>query len=203
MRCIGSTGAFDVGAPTTGHESCDAVLQFILIVAWRFAVVARLAQNADSVAAPELKRRVPMPGSKDTQASTRRVPKKTPAADLGKPSAELIDARIADLNDWRGALLARLRAVIRSADPEIVEEWKWNVPVWSCAGILCTGETYKKAVKLTFAKGAALADPARLFNASLEGNVRRAIDFAEGADVDEPSLAALVRAAVSLNRSCR
>ena len=99
--------------------------------------------------------------------------------------------------------MARLRAVIRGADPEIVEEWKWNVPVWSCAGIVCTGETYKKAVKLTFAKGAALEDPARLFNSSLEGNVRRAIDCTEGAAVDEQSLVALVQAAVALNRSRR
>lgn len=144
-----------------------------------------------------------MPSSKSNQPATNRQPKTTPAADLGKSPAELIDARIAELDDWRGELLARLRAVIRGADPEIVEEWKWNVPVWSCAGIVCTGETYKKAVKLTFAKGAALEDPARLFNSSLEGNVRRAIDCTEGAAVDEQSLVALVQAAVALNRSRR
>jgi hypothetical protein len=115
--------------------------------------------------------------------------------------AELIDARIQELGDWRGALLARLRQVIRGAAAGITEEWKWNVPVWSCAGIICTGESYKKAVKLTFAKGASLPDPARLFNASLDGHVRRAIDFAEGAPVDEKALAALVRAAVVLNQS--
>lgn len=113
----------------------------------------------------------------------------------------LIDARIGELQDWRGALLARLRALIRSADPQVAEEWKWNVPVWSCHGILCTGETYKKVVKLTFAKGASLPDPARLFNSSLDGKVRRAIDFAEGATVDADALVALVRAAIAQNRS--
>src|SRR6188768_3698162 len=110
-----------------------------------------------------------------------------------------IDARIASLDDWRGPMLARLRAIIRGADPGIVEEWKWSVPVWSHGGILCTGETYKKAVKLTFAKGASLPDPAGLFNASLEGNVRRAIDFHEGDEPDQKALTALVRAAVALN----
>ncbi|MDE2400696.1 MAG: DUF1801 domain-containing protein [Burkholderiales bacterium] len=144
-----------------------------------------------------------MPSRQSNQPSASRQPKATPAADLGKSPAELIDARIAELNDWRGALLARLRAVIRGADPTIVEEWKWNVPVWSCAGIVCTGETYRKAVKLTFARGAALEDGAQLFNSSLEGNVRRAIDFTEGVEVDEPSLVALVTAAVSLNQSRR
>ena len=114
------------------------------------------------------------------------------------PSA-LIDARIAELGDWRGALLARLRALIRAADPGIVEEWKWRTPVWSKAGIVCTGETYKQVVKLTFAKGAALPDPARLFNSSLDGNVRRAIDFRQADAVDEPALQALVRAAAALN----
>lgn len=132
-----------------------------------------------------------------------RIPKQTPPSDVGKSPSELIDARIAELTDWRGELLSRLRAAIRSADAGIVEEWKWNVPVWSCAGIVCTGETYKKAVKLTFAKGASLDDPARLFNSSLDGNVRRAIDFAEGAEVDEAALVSLVHAAVSLNKSRR
>ena len=119
---------------------------------------------------------------------------------VGKPPSELIDARIAELADWRGTMLGRLRAVIRAADPGIVEEWKWDVPVWSRDGILCTGETYKRAVKLTFAKGAALADPAGLFNSSLEGNTRRAIDFHENDDVDEGALQALIRAAVALNQ---
>ncbi len=115
------------------------------------------------------------------------------------PSAR-IDARIAELGDWRGALLGRLRAIIREADPDAVETWKWRgVPVWEHGGILCTGETYKAAVKLTFAKGAALDDPAGLFNASLDGRVRRAIDFHEGDAVDGPALAALVRAAAALN----
>lgn len=120
-------------------------------------------------------------------------------ADESEPS-RLIDARIADLADWRGETLARVRALIREADPEVVEEWKWRgVPVWSHAGILCTGETYRSVVKLTFAKGASLPDPAGLFNASLEGNVRRAIDLPEGAALDGPAFQALIRAAVALN----
>ena len=118
--------------------------------------------------------------------------------------ARLIDRRIAELNDWRGETLARLRALIREADPDIVEEWKWRgVPVWEHDGIVCTGETYKAAVKMTFAKGASLADPAGLFNSSLDGNTRRAIDVHEGAEIDEEALKALIRAAVALNRSAR
>ena len=117
-------------------------------------------------------------------------------------ASALIDARIAELDDWRGAILGEIRKVIHQADPEVVEEWKWRgVPVWSRGGIICTGETYKAAVKMTFAKGAALADPARLFNASLEGNTRRAIDFHEGDQVDEPALKALIREAIALNLS--
>jgi hypothetical protein len=126
--------------------------------------------------------------------------KKSPAKGTESPS-QLIDARIAEMGDWRGPMLARLRALIRQAVPEAVEEWKWAVPVWSHHGILCTGETYKKAVKLTFAKGASLPDPARLFNSSLDGNVRRAIDFHEGDKIDEKALKALVRAAADLNAS--
>ena len=118
------------------------------------------------------------------------------------PSA-LIDAKIKELGDWRGELLARLRAVIKAADPEVIEEWKWATPVWSHDGIICTGETYKKAVKMTFAKGASLNDPSHLFNSSLEGKVRRAIDFHEGDRVDEKALKALIRAAVALNKSSR
>ena len=119
------------------------------------------------------------------------------------PSA-LIDARIAELGDWRGETLARVRALIHEACPEVVEEWKWRgVPVWSQDGILCTGETYKKAVKLTFAKGAALPDPSGLFNASLEGNTRRAIDLHEDEEIDAEALKALIRAAAALNASAR
>ena len=120
---------------------------------------------------------------------------------MTKTATQQIDARIKELPDWRGSMLGRLRAVIRKADREIVEEWKWSVPVWSHDGIICTGETYKKAVKLTFAKGASLPDPARLFNSSLEGNTRRAIDFHEGDKIDDKALQALIRAAVSLNKS--
>ncbi|MCW5658496.1 MAG: DUF1801 domain-containing protein [Burkholderiaceae bacterium] len=116
-------------------------------------------------------------------------------------AAALIDARIAELGDWRGEMLARLRALIKETDPGVVEEWKWSVPVWSHDGILCTGETYKNVVKMTFPKGASLADPARLFNSSLEGNVRRAIDFHEGDKPDVKALKALIRAAVALNQA--
>ncbi len=118
---------------------------------------------------------------------------------MGEASA-LIDARIRELDDWRGALLARLRGIIHRAVPDVVEEWKWRgVPVWSCHGMLCTGEVYKSAVKMTFASGAALPDPDRLFNASLDGNARRAIDFAEGAGIREDALVALLRAAAAHN----
>ena len=116
--------------------------------------------------------------------------------------ARLIDARIEELGDWRGEMLARVRALIKQADPEVIEEWKWRgVPVWSHDGQICTGETYKNYVKLTFAKGASLKDPSRLFNASLEGNVRRAIDIHEGDAIDEDAFKALIREAVSLNQS--
>jgi hypothetical protein len=118
--------------------------------------------------------------------------------------SQLIDARIKELNDWRGETLARVRSLIKQADPEAVEEWKWRgVPVWSHGGIICTGETYKAVVKLTFAKGAALDDPKGLFNSSLEGNTRRAIDIPEGAAIDETALKALIRAAAALNTAKR
>jgi len=121
----------------------------------------------------------------------------------GSPS-RLIDARIRELNDWRGEALARVRSVIKQADPDVVEAWKWRgVPVWEHDGIICTGETYKAAVKLTFARGASLDDPAGLFNSSLEGNTRRAIDFHEGDKIDEKALKALIRAAVALNTTAR
>ncbi len=127
---------------------------------------------------------------------------KTSGSQKSKAPSQLIDARIKELGDWRGEMLGRLRALVKEADPEVVEEWKWRgVPVWSHDGIICTGETYKSVVKMTFAKGAALEDPARLFNASLEGNTRRAIDFHEGATIDEGALKTLIRAAVTLNQS--
>ena len=127
--------------------------------------------------------------------------KKSPTKRAESPS-ELIDARIKDLGDWRGEMLARLRALIKEADPEVVEEWKWRgVPVWYHAGMICTGETYKSVVKMTFAKGASLKDPSGLFNTGLEGNVRRAIDFHEGDRVDAKALKALIREAVALNVS--
>lgn len=124
------------------------------------------------------------------------------AKSADKTPSQEIDARIKALGDWRGAMLAKVRAVVKAADPDVVEEWKWRgVPVWEHDGILCTGETYKAVVKMTFAKGAALADPKGLFNSSLEGNTRRAIDFHEGDKVDEAALKALIRAAVALNTS--
>jgi hypothetical protein len=123
-----------------------------------------------------------------------------PGADTpGDSPAERIDARIAELGDWRGETLARVRELIKEADPEVVEEWKWRNPVWSHDGIICTGESYKKAVKMTFLKGASLEDPAGLFNSSLEGNTRRAIDIHEGEEIDAEALKALIREAVALN----
>jgi hypothetical protein len=120
----------------------------------------------------------------------------------GESPSRLIDARIKELNDWRGEMLSRVRALIKQADPEVVEEWKWRgVPVWSHDGLICTGETYKSVVKLTFAKGASLKDPSALFNSSLEGNARRAIDLREGEEIDEDAFKTLIRAAVTLNRS--
>ena len=121
---------------------------------------------------------------------------------MSNSPSQLIDARIKELDDWRGKMLSRLRTLIKEADPEVVEEWKWRgVPVWYHDGMICTGETYKTVVKMTFAKGAALKDPARLFNSSLEGNTRRAIDLHEGENIDEEALKTLVRAAVTLNKS--
>ena len=127
---------------------------------------------------------------------------KTGSTEAGDAPSQLIDARIKELSDWRGETLARLRKIVKQADPEVVEEWKWRgVPVWSHAGIICTGETYKSVVKMTFFKGASLDDPTGLFNSSLEGNTRRAIDFHEGEKIDEKALKALIRAAVALNTS--
>jgi hypothetical protein len=130
----------------------------------------------------------------------KKVSESTESASSPSASSQ-IDARIQELAGWRGEMLARLRALIRQADPEVVEEWKWEIPVWSHGGILCTGESYKSVVKMTFAKGASLDDPAGLFNSSLEGKVRRAIDFREGDKVNEKALKALIRVAVALNTS--
>src|SRR5437870_8074487 len=126
---------------------------------------------------------------------------KKSAAPKGESPSRLIDARIRELGDWRGKTLSRVRALVRQADPEVIEEWKWSVPVWSHDGLICTGETYKSVVKLTFAKGASLEDPSGLFNSSLEGNTRRAIDFHEGDEVDEDAFKAIISASVALNRS--
>src|SRR6266536_1315186 len=140
---------------------------------------------------------------KATTTMKKRKSVSTEGTAEASPS-QLIDARIKELSDWRGETLARVRILIKQADPEVVEEWKWRgVPVWEHAGIICTGETYKAVVKLTFAKGAALEDPSGLFNSSLEGNTRRAIDIQEGDKIDERALKALIRAAVALNTSAR
>jgi hypothetical protein len=127
---------------------------------------------------------------------------KKSASQAVKSPSQLIDARIKELGDWRGKMLSRLRTLVKEADPEVIEEWKWRgVPVWSHDGLICTGETYKAVVKMTFARGATLKDPSRLFNSSLEGNTRRAIDFHEGEQIDEEALKTLIRAAVTLNKA--
>jgi hypothetical protein len=145
-----------------------------------------------------------MKKSTTTLKKTKGDSKEGEGGDSSPPPSQLIDARIKELGDWRGETLARVRTLIKQADPEVVEEWKWRgVPVWSHDGMICTGETYKDAVKMTFAKGAALEDPSGLFNSSLEGNTRRAIDFHEGDKIDEKALKALIRAAVALNTSGR
>jgi hypothetical protein len=135
--------------------------------------------------------------------ATKTAAKKTNTASTASsvPASQLIDEKIASLNDWRGETLAKLRAIVKQAVPGVVEEWKWSVPVWSHNGIICTGETYKAAVKMTFAKGAKVDDPSGLFNSSLEGNTRRAIDFHEGDKIDEKALKVLVRAAAGLNKA--
>jgi hypothetical protein len=143
---------------------------------------------------------------KSVSPKKKSVPEKSKSPSQKPPSqkspSRLIDERIKELGDWRGATLSRLRSLIKEADPEVVEEWKWRgVPVWSHDGLICTGETYKSVVKMTFAKGAALKDPSRLFNSSLEGNVRRAIDVREGEEINEDALKDLIRAAVALNKS--
>jgi hypothetical protein len=137
-----------------------------------------------------------------TKTAKTKTEKSKSAAPKGESPSRLIDGRIKELGDWRGKTLAHMRDLIKQAEPEVVEEWKWRgVPVWYRDGMICTGETYKSVVKLTFAKGAALKDPAKLFNSSLEGNVRRAIDIHEGEDIDENAFKTLVRAAVTLNKS--
>jgi hypothetical protein len=128
---------------------------------------------------------------------------KKSGATLGQPASQLISNRIDELGDWRGETLGKMRKLIKEADPAVVEEWKWGIPVWSHDGIICTGETYKNVVKLTFAKGAFLKDPARLFNSSLEGNVRRAIDIHAGEKIDQPAFKALVREAIAFNSSAK
>ena len=137
---------------------------------------------------------------KNLNQNLKQNPKKS-SSEKVESASRLIDERIQDLTDWRGEMLSRLRGVIHQADPEVVEEWKWGIPVWSHDGLICTGETYKSAVKMTFAKGASLDDPAHLFNSSLEGRVRRAIDFRQGEKINAKALQTLIRAAVAFNSS--
>lgn len=145
-----------------------------------------------------------MPEKKTTKRKTLAKPSTGPRKTAAADASRLIDKRIAELGDWRGETLARMRALIHEAEPQIVEEWKWmGTPVWSRGGIICTGETYKKVVKLTFAKGASLPDPKRLFNSSLDGNVRRAIDIPEAAKIDAGAFKALIKAAVALNSAAK
>ena len=136
---------------------------------------------------------------KSAKVAKKSAARPAPRADQAGAASKLIDGRVKELGDWRGKTLERVRRLILNADPEIIEEWKWENPVWSHNGLICTGETYKSAVKLTFPKGASLRDPSRLFNSSLEGNVRRAIDIRESDKIDEPALTDLIRAAVALN----
>ncbi|MFZ1152060.1 MAG: DUF1801 domain-containing protein [Xanthobacteraceae bacterium] len=136
------------------------------------------------------------------KSGSQKSKSSSPKSSSPKSPSQLIEARIKELGDWRGQMLGQLRTLVKQADPDVVEEWKWRgVPVWSHDGLICTGETYKNVVKMTFAKGAALKDPSGLFNSSLEGNIRRAIDFHEGEKINEEALKALVRAAVTLNKS--
>src|SRR6195256_2360693 len=137
---------------------------------------------------------------KQKERKERNIMRKS-GSQKGKSPSRMIDERIEELGDWRGKMLSQLRMLIKQADPEVVEEWKWSVPVWSHDGMICTGETYKSVVKLTFSKGASLKDPSGLFNSSLEGNVRRAIDLHEGDEIDEDAFKKLIRAAAALNRS--
>ena len=141
--------------------------------------------------------------TKAKNPAKKKTSKKKSGSQTVESASRLIDAKIQGLGDWRGEMLSRLRALIQQADPKVVEEWKWETPVWSHDGLICTGETYKNVVKMTFAKGASLDDPAGLFNSSLDGRVRRAIDFREGDKVNEKALKALIRAAVTLNTSPR
>jgi len=164
---------------------------------------ARKAGNASKAGKTKPKARKPSrqtkskpSKSKPSQPTTART-----GSSAGSSASQLIDARIDQLGDWRGQMLGRLRALIKEADPGVVEDWKWEVPTWYHAGLICTGETYKQVVKMTFAKGAALEDPSGLFNSSLGGNIRRAIDVREGEAIDETALKALVRAAVALNQA--
>jgi hypothetical protein len=161
------------------------------------------AKKAANRVPPKAAKKVPAK-KVPAKAPVKKAAKQVPAAQGNGSASRMIDARIKDLGDWRGEMLSRIRALLKRVDPDVVEEWKWRgVPVWYHDGMICTGETYKSIVKLTFAKGASLNDPAGLFNSSLEGNVRRAIDFHEGEAVNERALAALVQEAISLNESSR
>lgn len=183
----------DMKTSATGHVT-------ITVVQANGVRFKTLARNVVVEAAP-VRRAAPAKKAPAKKAAAKPISSKKSPPLAGRTPGMMIDARIQELGDWRGELLGRLRAVVRGAHADVVEEWKWNVPVWSCDGIICTGEIYKAVVKLTFAKGASVKDPAGLFNSSLEGNTRRAIDFRAGDKVNEKALKALVRAAVTLNKS--
>ena len=164
---------------------------------WPIVAPARIGTSATlHLSKPAMPKVSPKPQKTKARTSTKKS-----APPKGKSASWMIDARIRELGDWRGKLLSRLRTLIKQADPAVVEEWKWAVPVWAHDGIICTGESYKKVVKLTFANGAALNDPSGLFNSSLEGNTRRAIDFHEDEKIDTEAFKSLIRAAVKLNQS--
>jgi hypothetical protein len=187
-------------------EGDAAVPAWIDLLPDRQTARARRVDAAVTRQAPNVHKAIKWhgPGTTMKKAATTMKKRKSGSKEGkgGDAPSQLIDARIEELSDWRGETLARVRSLIKQADPEVVEEWKWRgVPVWSHAGIICTGETYKNVVKMTFAKGASLEDPSGIFNASLEGNTRRAIDFHEGDKIDEKALKALIRAAVALNTS--
>jgi hypothetical protein len=159
---------------------------------------------AKKVPAKKAAKKAPAKSVSAKKVPAKKVATRAPAAQGSASASRMIDARIKDLGDWRGEMLSRIRTLLKRVDPDVVEEWKWRgVPVWYHDGIICTGETYKSIVKLTFAKGASLKDPVGLFNSSLEGNVRRAIDFHEGETVNERALGALIQEAISLNESSR
>jgi hypothetical protein len=182
-------------------SSSDAQLVEALHIQLKFSARAKEMSETGRGVARDIAEKTAMKAKKKSSGGKQATIVKKSGSQGVESASRLIDARIEELGDWRGEMLSRLRALIKQADPEVVEEWKWRTPVWSHDGLICTGETYKNVVKMTFAKGASLDDPSGLFNSSLEGRVRRAIDFREGGTVNEKALKTLIRAAVVLNTS--